>query len=84
MLILSRQRGEEVLIGDDIVVRVVDIRGDKVRLGFDAPASVHIDRAELRERIDREGRRAAPGSDDPILFAALTGLNRKLRAETSP
>ena len=59
MLILSRHRNEDVLIGDDIVVRVVEIRGDQVRLGITAPDSVHIDRAELRGRILREGRRLA-------------------------
>lgn len=57
MLILSRELNEQVLVGDDIIVTVVAIRGDRVRLGFTAPDSVHVDRAEHRERIDREGRR---------------------------
>lgn len=51
MLILSRQRDEDVLIGEDIIVTVVDIRGDKVRLGFAAPESVRIDRREVREAM---------------------------------
>ncbi len=57
MLILSRQLDEQVLIGDDIIVTVMAIRGDRVRLGFAAPESIHIDRAEHRDRIEREGRR---------------------------
>ncbi len=80
MLILSRELNEHVLIGDDIIVTVVAIRGDRVRLGFTAPDAVHVDRAEHRDRIDREGRRPRQ-CDDPILRASLSALNRKLRSE---
>ena len=54
MLVLSRRRDEVVLIGDNIRVRVVDIRGDKVRLGFDAPDDVRIDREEVYNKIQEE------------------------------
>jgi carbon storage regulator len=54
MLVLSRFINERILIGDDIVVQVVDVRGDKVRLGIVAPPHVRVDREEVRERIDRE------------------------------
>ena len=47
MLILSRKRDETLMIGDHIAVTVVDIRGDKVRLGITAPADVVIDRLEI-------------------------------------
>lgn len=52
-LVLSRQCDEDILVGDNIVVRIVDIRGDRVRVGISAPASVRVDRREVRERIDR-------------------------------
>ncbi len=51
MLVLSRQKDEAVLIGDNVTVRVVDIRGDKVRLGFDAPKDVKIHREEVWLKI---------------------------------
>jgi carbon storage regulator len=51
MLILSRQREEEIIIGDNIIVKVIDIRGDKVRLGIEAPPNVRVDRKEIRDRI---------------------------------
>lgn len=51
MLVLSRQREEVVRIGDDIRVRVVDIRGDKVRLGFEAPPEIKIHREEVYLKI---------------------------------
>lgn len=54
MLVLSRQRDEQVMIGDDVVVTVVDIRGDKVRLGFEAPRDVSIHRREVWLRIRQE------------------------------
>ncbi len=54
MLVLSRQRDESIIIGDNIVLTVVDIRGDKVRLGIDAPRSVPVHRQEVYEAIQRE------------------------------
>ena len=54
MLVLSRHRDESIIIGDDIVVTIVDIRGDKVRLGIQAPAHVPVHRQEIYEAIQRE------------------------------
>ena len=51
MLVLSRKPGEEVVVGDNIRVMVVDIRGDKVRLGFTAPTEVPIHRDEVYKKI---------------------------------
>ena len=59
MLVLSRQRDESIIIGDNIVVTVVDIRGDKVRLGIDAPTEVPVHRREVHEAIQRENLRAS-------------------------
>ena len=53
MLVLSRKKGESIIINDNIVVTVVDIRGDKVRLGFDAPKDVPIHRSEVYDAIKR-------------------------------
>jgi len=54
MLVLSRKNGEKLLIGDDIEVTVVEIRGDKVRLGVTAPTVIPIHREEVYEAIKRE------------------------------
>ncbi len=56
MLVLSRHRDEEIVIGDDIVITVIDIQGDKVRLGIAAPAVVPVHRREVADRIERERR----------------------------
>jgi carbon storage regulator len=58
MLVLSRQRDESIIIGDNIVVTVVDVRGDKVRLGIDAPREVSVHRREVYEAIQRENQQA--------------------------
>lgn len=55
MLVLSRHRDESIMIGDDIVITIVDIRGDKVRLGIQAPTHVPVHRQEVYEAIKREG-----------------------------
>ena len=60
MLVLSRQRDESIIIGDNIVVTIVDIRGDKVRLGINAPSEIPVHRREVHEAIQRENQRAAP------------------------
>ena len=54
MLVLSRQRDETIMIGDDVQVTVVDIRGDKVRLGIDAPTDIPVHRQEVYDAIQRE------------------------------
>lgn len=59
MLVLSRQRDETIMIGDDIEITVVDIRGDKVRLGITAPTTIPVHRKEVYEAIQRENREAA-------------------------
>lgn len=59
MLVLSRQRDESIMIGDNIVVTIVDIRGDKVRLGIAAPAEIPVHRQEVYEAIQRENLRAS-------------------------
>jgi carbon storage regulator len=59
MLVLSRQRDESIMIGDNVVVTVVDIRGDKVRLGIQAPHEIPVHRREVYEAIQRENVQAA-------------------------
>lgn len=60
MLVLSRQRDESIMIGDNVVVTIVDIRGDKVRLGIQAPEEIPVHRQEVYEAIQRENRRGSP------------------------
>ena len=70
MLVLSRQRDQTIMIGDDIEITVVDIRGDKVRLGITAPKSVPVHRKEVYEAIKKENQAAAqvqPGDVKPII-----------------
>lgn len=62
MLILSRKRDETVYVGDDIQVTVIDIRGDKVRLGFEAPEHVVIHRKEVWLTIQNQQQRESEGS----------------------
>jgi len=52
MLVLSRKKNEKVIIGDNIEVRVIDVRGDRVKLGFIGPQDVPIHREEIFRRID--------------------------------
>ena len=65
MLVLSRHRDESIMIGDDVVITIVDIRGDKVRLGIDAPQEIPVHRQEVYDAIQRENKKAAEmGKDD--------------------
>ena len=54
MLVLSRQRDQTIVIGDNIRITIVDVRGDKVRLGIDAPRDVAVHREEIYDAIQRE------------------------------
>lgn len=83
MLVLSRQKDETIIIGDDIEVTVVDIRGDKVRLGINAPKSVTVHRKEVYEQIKRENREAAQVKPEDLaglrLPAPGTGAAKPVR-----
>src|ERR1051326_1493622 len=84
MLVLSRQRDESVFVDDAVEVRVVDIRGDKVRLGFIAPKGVKIFRKEVRDQILAKGGSTRPFTEqeraemDPFLRAALDEAKKGL------
>ena len=54
MLVLSRKKNEQIVINDNIVVTVVEIRGDKVRLGIDAPREIPVHRKEVADAIARQ------------------------------
>lgn len=83
MLILSRHRDEKIVIqlaGDDTtraIITIVDIRGDKVRLGFDAPPEVIIHRQEIMDRIAREAEEGKQGDAEtpPIIQGAKVWMD---------
>jgi carbon storage regulator len=66
MLVLSRRLGESVVIGDDVVVTVLEIRGDVVRLGIDAPRHVQVRRQELLAEVEKSNRAAASPDADAV------------------
>jgi len=73
MLVLSRQRDETIMIGDEVEITVVDIRGDKVRIGITAPSRIAVHRKEVYEAIQRENQAAAGigGEDIEPLKSAI-------------
>ncbi|MCY2965527.1 MAG: carbon storage regulator CsrA, partial [Planctomycetota bacterium] len=71
MLVLSRQRDESIIIGDNIVITVVDIRGDKVRLGIQAPTEIPVHRQEVYEAIQREQVKTQ-GGETEVVDAAMS------------
>lgn len=82
MLVLSRQRDESIIIGDNIVITVVDIRGDKVRLGIQAPTEIPVHRQEVYEAIKRENQRAAGAEPDEVGVASRpASLRRRPRTD---
>ncbi len=62
MLVLSRHRGERIVIGDSITITLIDIYKDSVRIGIDAPVEIPVHRSEVADRIERE-RRERDGID---------------------
>ena len=66
MLILARKIGESIMIGDQVEVSVVDIKGDQVKLGIKAPMQVKVYRLEVYEAIQAENRAAAAAAPDSL------------------
>ncbi len=67
MLILSRKAEESIVIGDDIVVKVISIDRGNVKLGFEAPPKTLILRAELKEAIEQENKKATSQASKDVL-----------------
>ena len=79
MLVLSRKRDESIIISDNIVITIVDIRGDKVRIGIDAPKEVPVHRQEVYDAIQRENKQAANeglGASQSVSNDAASAENR--------
>jgi carbon storage regulator len=66
VLILTRRVGESVVIGDDIVLTVVEVRGDSVRLGIEAPRSIDVHREEVYRELQTANQRAASPANEAI------------------
>jgi len=84
MLVLSRQRDETIMIGDDIEVTVVDIRGDKVRLGINAPKSISVHRKEVYDAIRRENREAAQVKPEDLSGLGKVNPNQQQQQQQPP
>ena len=63
MLVLSRRTGESVVIGNEVTVTVLEVRGDVVRIGIDAPRHVQVHREEVYRELQEANRAAAAGDD---------------------
>ena len=66
MLILTRRAGENVVVGDDIVISVIEVRGDAVRIGIQAPRSLSVHREEVWLELQQQNEDAASPSDDAV------------------
>ena len=64
MLLLTRKLGENIRIGDDVKITIVEVKGNHVKLGIEAPPSVKVHREEIYERIQEENRRAQALKND--------------------
>ena len=73
VLVLGRRVGESIVIAGDITVTILDVRGEMVRVGIDAPRSVAVQRAELLKELEESNRASASPSED-----AVASLSRQL------
>jgi carbon storage regulator len=77
MLVLSRQRDESIIIGDNVQITIVDIRGDKVRLGIIAPAEISVHRKEVYDAIQRENHKASEVTMEDVPVVTSTPRNHR-------
>lgn len=80
---LTRKPGERVLIGDDIVITVLDTRGDGIRIGFEAPAGIKIQRAEIVDAISAANIEAARAASSVAVVDATRDLLRDSARDSS-
>ena len=70
MLVLTRRAGESVMIGDDVVITVLETRGDVIRLGISAPREVQVHREEVWKELRAANQEAASPTDDEVRAVA--------------
>ncbi|MFH1550889.1 MAG: carbon storage regulator CsrA [Planctomycetota bacterium] len=75
MLVLSRQKNETIMIGDMIEITIVDVKGEKVRVGINAPIEIPVHRKEVYDAIKRENIQAS--AVDPSNLAQVAGMFKK-------
>lgn len=74
MLVLARKVGQSIVVNDNVEILVIEVRGDQVRLGIEAPKSIPVHRKELLEQIRAENKRAAEEADIDVATRALDEL----------
>ena len=77
MLVLARKTGQSIVINDNIEILVIEVRGDQVRLGIEAPRSIPVHRKELLEQIKLENVKAAAETDVETVSQALSNLTNE-------
>ena len=71
MLVLTRKPRQQIMIGDDIVINVVEVQGDNVRLAIDAPREIKIYRGEIYRAIQEENQKAAAAVPQNLDFSSV-------------
>jgi carbon storage regulator len=77
MLVLARRLNESIMIGDDVEVVIIDIKGDQVKLGVKAPKKVTVHRKEIYQEIKQENIAAGMSDFDPSTLRDLSDLFKK-------
>lgn len=77
MLVLARKVGQSIVINDNIELLVIEVRGDQVRLGIEAPKSIPVHRKELLEQIRAENLKAASEANPEVVSRALSDLPKE-------
>lgn len=83
MLVLTRKIGEKILIGDDIVVTILDARGDSIRIGIDAPRGISIQRSEVVEAVANANAEATAAATNAAAQQGLLAALGKRAASIS-
>ena len=80
MMVLSRQKNESIVINDDITIVIVDIRGDKVRLGVEGPRDMTVHRSEVYEALHRHAEPISAEENDARIRQRIEELRQEIRA----
>lgn len=86
MLILTRKSGEGIRIGDNIIIKIIEIRGNQIRLGVDAPRSTAVHREEIYELIQKQNQASALSSpaDPQVLMSVWDKQKKKSNPSEEP
>jgi len=81
VLVLARKPNQSIMIGDDIEIKIIEVKGDQIKIGIQAPKNIAVHRKEVYEEIKKANIEATKSNKTPSTFRKIAGILKKNKVE---